>query len=976
MKNENKHRNKIQAPRSPKGETAGIVFKTLFLCLILGTFVGIFLIAMWVDDVLADTPELDMTNIGRGQSALIFDQDGELIFEFGEQRSEWVPFDEISEVMIDAILAIEDSRYFEHYGVDWTRTLQAVRYTLESMLMGSDSMQGGSTLTQQLVNQTHLLIEDEEGEIIRDNSIPRKVQEIYLAMEVERQLSKEQIIEAYLNIAPFGGRIYGIQAAAEFYFGVDARHLTLSQAATLAGIVQQPSVFRPDTGANYTQYRRNTVLGLMVRHGFISQTIADLAAAEPITDLLVYSTVGLDNIQVYQPFIDLAREEAERRFGITDLSGFQIHTTLDRDAQRYVTELLGNDGGFHWPNQHMQTSVAMIRNDGAIRALAHRDEINTSRPAQRGFHPAVHGGYQVGSASKPIWAYGPAFELLDWGTGSMVTDDLFAWGGVGAPLVGNWDFRFRGRDSVRESMVESWNIPAIITYQEVVRLRGQEALDEFVNNLGIPTPPDGFRPSYAIGGMEHGASPLQMAGAYAAFANGGVFHEPFVITYIIAPDGTRIEGDDYRRVERVMSEGSAYMMNSILRSSIFGDGAGRHAQQVQNQWVAGKTGTTNFDDATRAIAGVPWDAIPDAWFVGYSLDYTVAVWTGFESLTSGHYLSNARLETHIPVHIFTRIMNELGTPGSPAPVRPDTIWTATVEWRSGTAEGEACSPTANTPANAVRPNELFHSHNMPNCVSNRFGGTLAAPNNFRGNALGGRRIEFSWDHDGEGGSAGTMSLSQARAAYERGMALFRGNTVLTQEMANLPIKPGAARMLIDEIQGGAGEMRYEVIGVRANGSTTVLGTTTDEELTVTLSVGDAFAIRSFHVVARLGNRSTPQSNSVQRVDLIRDADLEITIPDMRNRTETWFNEWLRDHEASDEIRHEVVREYSATVPEGQIISTNPTGRLRLDQTLRVVISRGPQATTPAATNPPGGGGGLPPMPGLPGATQPTAAPRE
>jgi len=215
------------------------------------------------------------------------------------------------------------------------------------------------------------------------------------------------------------------------------------------------------------------------------------------------------------------------------------------------------------------------------------------------------------------------------------------------------------------------------------------------------------------------------------------------------------------------------------------------------------------------------------------------------------------------------------------------------------------------------------------------------------------------------------------------MALYRAasgsHNQLTQDLANLPIRPGAARMIIDEIQGGAGEMRYELIGVTATGSTRVLGTTEEDEITVTLSLAELITIRSFHVIARMGNRTTSPSNSVQRSELIRDSELEITIPNMTGWTIAQFNEWLDDQDAGDDIRYEIEQAHSATVPEGQIISTNPTGRMRLDQTLRVTVSQGPASTTPPATLPPtnppgGGGGGLPPIPGMPGgggATEPT-----
>ena len=963
MKNVTKQKNKIQPPRSPKGETAGIVFKTLFLCLLLGAFAGLIFVGMWVDDVLADTPPLDMTNIGRGQSTLIFDQNEEPIFEFGEQRSEWVSFDEISQVMIDAILAIEDSRYFEHYGVDWSRTVAAVIYTAGNMISGGDSTQGGSTLTQQLINQTHLLLEDGT----RDNEISRKVQEIYLAMEVEQLLSKEQIIEAYLNIAPFGGRIYGIQAASQFYFGVDADNLTLSQAATLAGIVQQPSILRPDSNAPLTQVRRNRVLELMVTHGFITQELSDLAAAEPITDLLVYRTVGVDDAHKYEPFINRVREEALERFGLEDLAGYQIFTTLDREAQGFVYNLMRNDGGFAWPTQEIQASVAMVANNGAIRALAHRDELNR-RDIQMGFNPAVHGRHQPGSASKPIWAYGPAFELLSWGTGSMITDDLFGYDGgfPGAPVVWNHDNQFRGRDSVRNSMNRSWNVPAIMAYQAVVDTFGQDVMDKFVNDLGIPTPTEGFNQRYAIGGMAQGVSPLQMAGAYATFPNGGVFNEPYTIISIIAPDGTRIDGNEHRRTERVMSEGSAYMMNSILHTAVVGswdrpDSGPTGAQaQVAGQWVAGKTGTTNFDETLRLQQQLPSNAVADAWFVGYNMEYTIAVWTGHERLDSGHFLTQEN--TQIPPRLFARIMTELGEPGWRMPVRPDTIREATIEWQSGTAEGEVCWPSPSTPSSAQH-RELFHSHAMPTCQSNRFGGIAEAPSNLTATSAGGLTIDFTWDHESSGT---TMSLREATEAYEHGMGISRGNAVMTEAMFNLPIRPGAARMIINEIQGGAGELEYVLVGTRANGSRHILGTTNDTYYTVTLSAIDAVLIQYFYVVARFvdSDNTTEPSNSVPNSGFIDSSYLEIELEDMRGWSLEQLEEWAEEHDISPHI----TRAYSDTVPEDHVISTNPNRVLRPGQTLQVVVSDGP-APTEAETTPTEtmtGPGGLPQAPGVPG----------
>lgn len=405
MKNLNYLRNRKIAPQASKEKTTRTLLQTLLLCLLLGIGTGLGVFGWRVYAILAQTPELNANLIFASGSTQIFDRNGELVFEGGIQRRDWVHFNEISPVMIDALLAIEDSRFFVHYGVDWSRTVVAVMYTARNIVAGSDSMQGGSTLTQQLIKMTHLTEEGEEAE----QTIERKLQEISLAIQLERKFSKEQIMEAYLNFAPFGGRIFGIQAASEFYFGVNASELTLSQAATLAGIVQLPNVHNPEQNAQQTQIRRDEVLYLMVRHGFITQEISDLVAAEPITDLLVYQeAISFYEEENYQVFIDHVLNEAFERFGINAMDGYQIYTTLDPEAQRFVNEVMTTNNHIHWPNGGMQSGVAFVGNDGRIRALGERAE-SRENFVERGFNNATHLRRQPGSTSKPIWAYGPAF---------------------------------------------------------------------------------------------------------------------------------------------------------------------------------------------------------------------------------------------------------------------------------------------------------------------------------------------------------------------------------------------------------------------------------------------------------------------------------------------------------------------------------------------------------------------------------------
>ena len=948
-------KNKPQTPQPPKGQTAGIFFKTLFLCAIIATSAGVVVLGWRVYEVLAETPDLDPDLMIPALSTLIFDEDGEEVIAFGTERREWVQFDEISPVMIDAILAIEDARFFEHYGVDWPRTMQAVRFTLTNMVTGGEGQQGGSTLTQQLINQTHLLLEDGE----RDNTIERKLQEVSLSIELEREFSKEQIIEAYLNIAPFGGRIFGVQAASEFYFGVDASNLTLSQAATLAGLVQLPNVHRPDLNAHQTQIRRDGVLYLMERHGFIEEDIALLASAEPITDLLTYSETSLDEIQRYQPFIDRVLYEAHERFGINPMGGYQIHTTLNREAQGFIFDLMDTNEHYTWPNDELLTAVAMIANDGRIRALAGRDELNVfSTGDAREFNLAADGIRQPGSAAKPIWSYGPAMEHLGWGTGTMVNDELFAFMGspdnpLGTgPIVRNWDIQYRGRVSIRDAMDWSWNVPAV----KAMNLVGEEDVMAFINSLGIPSyehipyGEDEYVPAileaHALG--THPVTALQMAGAYAAFANGGYFIEPFTITRIIAPDGTILYNEE---PTRVMSEATAYMISSTLETVITQGTGTLVRERTPGQWLAGKTGTTNFTtDIIRQFNMPPW-SVPEVWFIGYSTDYTVAVWTGHPDRNDGSFVNQD--QQRIPREIFSIVMNELNTAGDRRPERPDTVVSHEIEWQSGSVDGEVCFPSSATPNSVTASNqswrqtELFHEDAVPTCTSDRFTGGVSgpvpyAPTNFGVDFSGGTTLNFSWDHSTNriiGGTI-TLSLSEATAARDRARALTANQNNITDELRNLRVGEAEAQMMIDQLnaggRSGGGGTEYIVIGVLADNSTREIVRTSSDSATQT--VGDLSSIRSFHVIARSAGGTSGASNSIVNDSFVEPQEPTlISIPNMAGWPVSQFEQWAD----SNDVFRDFTLEFSDTIQEGHVITTNPTGTMREDQVLIAIVSRGP-----------------------------------
>jgi len=907
-------------------DTLKLALRTLLFCALVAVAAGLTILGLQVHAMLEQTPTLDTSRIFQANSTIVFDRHDNPIYESGIQRSEWVQFSEIAPVMIDAILAIEDARFFEHYGVDWSRTLVAVMYTVQNVVTGVDSIQGGSTITQQLINMTHLLTESGDREV----TIERKVQEIFLSIQLEREFSKEQILEAYLNFAPFGGRIFGIQAASEFYFGVNASELTLSQAATLAGIVQLPNAHRPDWFAQNTQARRDVVLDMMVRHGFITQELSDLAAAEPITDLLVYSEVILDQNHRYRPFIDRVLEEAYTRFGINPTGGYEIFTTLDPDTQSFVYDLLTTDEHYWWPNEEIQTAIAMIENDGRVRALGGREMLRTEN-VQRGFILAADGLRSPGSVSKPIWAYGPAIEYLDWGTGTMINDELFAFGGGAGPIVRNWNNQYNGRMSVDHAMYVSWNIPAVKAFNAVVEAHGIERMTEFVNNLGIPALGDyGFTEAYAIGGMTHGVSALQMAGAYAAFANEGVFNEPFTIERIIAPDGSILYGDS--DPVRVMSEATAYMVTDTLRNVITQpQGTGRMIGDLApGQWLAGKTGTTNFDDALQSRFNFPMGAVPEVWFAGFSMDYTIAIWTGYEHINDGNFVDIPQQE--IPRRLFAILMNQFNTAGDRRPTRPATVVSANVEWQSGSRDGEACFPSANTPQSFIRTG-LFHAHAQPTCTSNRFSAP-SAPTNFAATSGSGSTLNFTWDHIDNL----PMTRSQAVAARDQARWMTHGQSHITQALLNLNPSEAEAVMIIDQIDA-IGETEYVVIATLAGGGSRELATTTDDSLSYTLSSNDLRTIESFHVIARFSNSgmSSGASNSVANANLVDASEFEIAIPNMTGWGIAQAVEWAN----LNDVAFSWADEHSDTIARDLIITTNPTGTMQIDDVLIIVVSLGP-----------------------------------
>ncbi len=560
------------------------MLSTLFLVLAIGIGIGV-LFTYYI----ATAPKIDAAKLSDPFSSQILDKEGEVVAEPGTEKRTKIVYDDLPEVLVDAVTATEDARFFKHPGIDIRRIGGAI---VANFKHGFGS-EGASTITQQVVENYFLA---------KDKKIKLKVQEQWLALKLERKYSKEQILEMYLNKIFYGNNAYGVASAAKAYFGkTDLHDLTLPEAAILAGLPQRPTAYNPYKNPELTKERMDTVLKLMVRHDKISQKEADEARKVDIPSLL---TDKVPEGAKYQGFIQQVKDEVSEKLDGADIytDGLKIYTTLDSNAQEYVESLLtdSEQNPIQFPNDTMQAGMTVVdTKTGAIQAIGGRrnsegkGELNY---AQQTFQPA--------STAKPIMAYGPAIEYNKWSTYHQINDDKPYDKNVKNP-INNVTRTYQGWVSARYALTHSLNVPALKTFEEV----GANKVKEFAEGLGLHYEhPIGV--GDVIGGTSNEFSPIEMAGAYQAFGNEGVYIEPYTVTKVEFPDGKVV--DLTPEPKAAMSDYTAYMVTDMLKS-VVQEGTGRSAN-VAGIPIAGKTGTS--DDSK------------DSWFIGYSPNYTISVWTG------------------------------------------------------------------------------------------------------------------------------------------------------------------------------------------------------------------------------------------------------------------------------------------------------------------------------------------------------------
>ena len=580
-----------------------IIGWTLSICLLI--FVALAaLFFFWA----SSAPTISESALKSQSTTTIYDDSDKVISRLGAQKREYASQSEIPATLKNAVVAIEDRRFYKHHGIDPVRIGGSA---IADIFHRSNGMQGGSTLTQQLVKLTVF------STSAKDQTLKRKAQEAWLALNVERHFSKQDILKFYINKVYMGNGVYGMKTAAQYYYGKDLDELDLAQLATLAGIPQSPTYYNPAVDdTKYATQRRNQVLDAMVRSKYITAAQAKSAKAENITSGLDedHGNTSENTTGVKEKIVDayvkevLAQLQAQGYNVNTD--GLKVHTNLDLAAQEELYNAANS--GVAFQNDSMQTGVAVTDpHNGQVVAMLGGRKIDDN--VIYGLNRAVQSNRSSGSTAKPIMDYGPAIEYLHWPTYKALSDTKFYWPGTSKALH-DWDNKYKGTMTMRSALVQSRNVPAIRALQDV----GLSRATTFLKGLGITPGKNGFNLQNGIGLY---VSPLQMSAAYAAFANGGTYYKPYYISSITTQDGKTITFDKHGK--RAMTKATAYMITDMLKG-VFTDSNGTATDaNLSGVHQAGKTGT---DEPMYGTSGVM-----DSWMVGYTKNYSVAVWTGFDN---------------------------------------------------------------------------------------------------------------------------------------------------------------------------------------------------------------------------------------------------------------------------------------------------------------------------------------------------------
>ena len=560
------------------------------------------------------------TNVADLQNALkattiIYDKDGNQAGSLTGQKGTYVELDAISENLQNAVVATEDRSFYKNSGINYGRFFLAI--------LTAGRSGGGSTITQQLAKNAYLS---------QDQTVERKAKEFFLALEINKKYSKQEILTMYLNNAYFGNGVWGIEDASKKYFGVSASELTLDQSAVLAGMLKGPEIYNPLYSVENATNRRNTVLQNMVAAGYIDQATADQSAAVDIHGQLVDAYEGKSEDYRYPSYFDAVINEAVNKYGLTEediiKNGYRIYTEMDQNYQASMQVIYDNVDLFPVAEDGTRAesgSVALDPKTGGVRAIVGR--VASDQDAGfRSYNYATQSARSPGSTIKPLVVYSPAVAN-GWSTNKELDNTTRVYGSYTVDNYGG----IQGSPTVPmyQALAESLNLPAVATANEL----GLNTVFDYGKKFGLDMDKVDRSLGVALGSGVT-TNPLQMAQAYGTFANDGVMNDAHLITKIENASGQVVKSHS-QKSKRVLSSSANKKMTNMMLGT-FTNGTGVNAAPY-GYTMAGKTGTTETDFNP--------DLSGDQWVIGYTPDVVISQWLGFPKTDETHYLTGTSAET-------------------------------------------------------------------------------------------------------------------------------------------------------------------------------------------------------------------------------------------------------------------------------------------------------------------------------------------
>lgn len=708
---------KAKKPNNKKRSKLGYRIIVGITILAIIAFLGIVAFCYYI---YKTAPEFDESLLYEKEATLIYDSSNTLIATLGTEKREKISYDELPEVLVDAVIATEDSRFFQHNGFDLPRFAKA---TL-GQLLGNSSAGGASTLTMQ-VSKNSFTSTEANGIA----GIIRKFTDIYMSIfKIERNYTKQEILELYVNSPYLGSGAYGVEQASQTYFGKSVKDLSLPEAALIAGLFQAPGAYDPYLNPNDAEARRNQVLNLMVRHGYIDKKTADEAKAISVQSLLVSDSYTVLN--EYQGFIDTVVQAVIDDTGNSPYNvPMIIYSTMVASKQDVINDFYSGKSGYKFKDDKIQVGISVIDNKtGAIIAVG----AGRNKTKEMTFNYATMTNAHPGSTAKPIFEYGPGIENNKWSTYTPFFDDPTKYTGGGT--LKNWNNKYDGMLSLYDCLSQSKNTCAVQAFQHI----DNKIIYDYVTSVGItPESTNGYiGEAHALGAFT-GVSPVTLGAAYAVFGSGGYYTKPYSYTKVIYRDSDEQVEQDITRT-KVISEQTTYMISNVLYAVTPAVG------KVSGTNVATKTGTSSYDEALLKKYGLTSTTIRDSWVATYTPDYTITFWYGYDSLDDEHYAckcynltSAATVQRRTIQGILAKGIFEKNSKFE----NPGGIVSAKVEF--GTIPAQ--SPSPYTPADLI-DSYLFLAGTEPTEVSTRFS-KLTDPTDLTVNESG-STLSLSWTSPG------------------------------------------------------------------------------------------------------------------------------------------------------------------------------------------------------------------------------------